>query len=277
MINNDLFICISDQLKYHVDGTSDKFNEIFEKACELYDISFDSGYMSYIYSDFLNMIGLIEKYRRQGRERWRVLECPRNAREIRRVEFRSNHDFKLFPDFSLFSCYIGEVEAWQSLVLKKNLAFDSFVKLNIRTVNVENIESRYTKKYNFSKNIWENVEFNAEEEGIYLVGYHSFQREPLVNLGNKSFYVYDLDYIFLIYLIINQNKTPFQLTNNELLIPWKMKLPGIIKRLFFSLSKSVHYDYKGVRFLFEDMEPFESFVDVLFEEKIKIGDMFESR
>ncbi len=276
MNNNDLFVCISDQLNYHVDGTADKFNEIFVKACELCNINLDKGYMSYIYSDFLSMIGLIEKYRKQGKERWRVLGLPRKAREVKRIEFKSNHDFKLFPDFSEFSRYVGDIEAWQSLVLKKNLSFEFFIKHNIRTVNIENIESRYTKKYNFSKNTWENIEFKAEEVGIYLVGYHSFQREPLINLVNRGIYVYDLDYLFLIYLIINQDKTPFHLTNNELLVPWKMKLPGIIKRLFFSLSKSVHYDYKGVRFLFEESKPFESFIDALFEEEIKIGEISES-
>lgn len=277
MIEERLFKCICDQLIYHVDGTMDKFNETFRKACELCSLEVDSGYMSYIYFDFLNLIGVIEKYRRGAGYRWRVNEFSGKPVSDVSVLFYSNYKFSLFPGSSSLNNYFYEISDWKSLLERKRLSLENVIKYSIRGANPDTIESRYTKKFSFDVFNWQSQDFTLGDYGIYLVGYHDFQKEPLVYIDKMCFYVHDYDYLFLLFFIVTNDFKLFETEGDTLLIPWKIKLPALIKRYLLSVSSSIHYDYEGVKFKIEDTESLKSLINSLGDIQVFVGESNESR
>ncbi|OIQ19959.1 MAG: hypothetical protein BM556_05580 [Bacteriovorax sp. MedPE-SWde] len=248
MTPEKLFKCVLDQLEFYVDGSLEKFSDVFEKACRLCRVEVDQGYMSYIYFDFLIMIGVIEKYQRSGRHRWRFNSIIESNENVINTEFESNHGFELFPSREFVSEFIGDTSHWLDVVVSNEFDVSTVCNYLTRQLRSENLEVKYSQKFNFEKNQWSGEEFSYDKYGLYLLGFHKFQRTPTIVSKGVCLSVFDLDYSFLFYFLINKDFSLFEPTEGIIVIPWKIKLPTIVKRILFINSSVVSYQYEGVKF-----------------------------
>lgn len=257
-----LFETISEQLHFYEQGTFEKFKDIFFKGLKFINANVESqDFAAYIYFDFLISIGFIETVHSENSIRWFVNE-DHFSHEINKriysidVSSKTNREvpifstsFEIFPLFSEVNLEKSQTQEFLAHLSEFELSFQQFKKENISHLGKFIDKYRFIKFYDPILNDWSQVQ-NCSIDGFYRVGPKIYDMNFLAKINDDFFHIKNLEWAF----ILAQSATNQGIYNRRLvkfdtiIVPWKFKIPTLMKRVLLACSSKVHYGRIGIEY-----------------------------
>jgi len=261
-----IYATVFAQLNYHKVVDDKKIKSIVRSSFEYSGVECTDYYI-FIYLDFLESIGLIEYLSTNYNRKWQFNSTEFSHTVNGRIYSINNLDSD--GEFQLFKCSNDEVFPLLSQTKMKQALTDKYIKKIIELdINYKNHKEDYVKDVGISINKFRFVELydpifskwtqvdKCELQGLYRVGNRVYEKSFYLKLNNKFFHIIDNEWAFVIAQDLGKENliNARYLTKEEFLIPWRFKLPSLIKRILVSSSKGIIYTEKGINYNLQDFE-----------------------
>lgn len=283
-MGNELFTTIVKQLGFFGDGSFAKFDEIFKRAteyCGLPDIS-SNGFARYIYYDFLVTAGIIEPQVKNGLERWTFLSDQFLLRRnegtyILDVDFEKNDacstvdvvssNLDIFPKANISTSDQEQSDFYDQFSTFK-LNWKELKRSAYRKMESPDLENKTVEIFKFEQREWVELDEVQLTNGLYRVMGRPHESYFMLVKGNERNRIIMRNWIFL--LACQELSLPwtslFFPDGEDLICPWKVKTPSIMKRCLMSLSESIGYEKIGIRYRVKDKEKLNKVLSSFFKD-----------
>lgn len=274
---NNLYFSIIDQLEFFGSGKISKFDEIFQRSLTFNQLKLEqSSYFRFIYFDFLVNIGVIEPLFENDILKWRyinraiflnlknkAIEIPlKQSGELFQI-IKASQD--IFPKVKI----IDEKVNNDFISNLANLSFNWSELEKSALAKIDSVEiSKYvSEKFSFMTYRWEQINKFSQDDSLYRLR-GAFNKTVMVYGRPGAFHrILKFDWAFLLFIrhinISSQKLFIKDDRSGRIVIPWKVKLPAIIKRMLFMIEADVSYEKNGISYLYNknDLEKIVLMID----------------
>lgn len=266
-MNNKLFESITDQLAYFKEGNLEKFQQIFNDSINYYQVKNCSnlGLCKAVYLNFLITLGIVEVFEKDRKYFWVYLKRDfvftssgkrysfnKYDENIESIDYFSFSGFDIFPKANL---YLDEqrhdVENFLEKIKTLKIDWSAEIDRNFQKVDWFDTDKKTTQKFNFNKFDWDVSGRSELSEGIFRTGVFSYDKHYLCVGDFGILKTFDEELLFICASqLIKQLELEklFIITDSNITIPWKVKVPSLFKRSLASISSKIKVDSSGYCF-----------------------------
>lgn len=281
-MSSKLYDCVVTQLAYFGEGSINKFDTILNRSLEYCGMAESVGdsFAKYIYFDFLASLGVIEPAYKTGRTRWEYI-----TRDIflklnnENYKFEENTDFDglafvhsskdIFPKIKKMESdlvSVKRIENFNDFILDwKNLSRKSEQKMG-----KPDFEFCTLEKFCFKEMKWDQDAKYQGEDGLYKVVSKAYDSYIVIKVNGEYFrqVVHEWAYLIAMKRLGIAWESVFSMNGQEIIVPWKVKIPTLLKRVFFNNSTNVSYERLGIKYSLTSEENVRNTFEKVFREDV---------
>lgn len=278
-----LYDAVIQQLAYYKEGNEKKYKDIFFRGLEFSGIQFDkketADFGSYIYLDFLETIGVLEIMGASNQRKWTYLRpsfyhtfngkkyeiSPKKESPIKDSLNFFFSSLDIFPP----AYEVTKEEEWNTSNFSTTL---SGLAINYKSHREENLVKLgpFLDRYKFIEiydpvfNKWQQVQ-ETNLDGLYRAGPKIFEKSFFIKNENIFYFVKDDEWAY----VFAQDVTSQGLVNRRFIsesaitIPWKFKLPSLLKRILMASSERVSFNKSGIEYAFYKQNAVDNYLKTL--------------